>query len=111
MTNILTDNNIDLNLYSSSEIAKKIASKAKEKRLSFNYTQEALSKKSGVSLGSLKRFERSYEISLQNLLLLALALNSIDEFINLFPENKYSSIDEVIKLKNVNKRKRGRIKD
>lgn len=111
MANILIDNNSNFNLYNPAEIAKKIATKAKEKRLSLNYTQEALSKKSGVSLGSLKRFERASEISLQNLLLLAFALNSTDEFLQLFPEIKYTSIDEVIKLKKVKKRKRGRNND
>lgn len=111
MDNILADNNFNFDLFSPSEIAKKIAVKAKEKRLYYNYTQEALAKKSGVSLGSIKRFERASEISLQNLLLLALALDATDEFLQLFPANKYSSIDEVIKLKKTNKRKRGRKND
>lgn len=48
-----------LNYY---EIAEKIASDVKELRLRENLTQRALAKKSGVSLGSLKRFETSYEI-------------------------------------------------
>ncbi|OFX26646.1 MAG: hypothetical protein A2033_17045 [Bacteroidetes bacterium GWA2_31_9] len=111
MDSILADNDFYLDIFSPSEIAKKIAVKAKEKRLYYNFTQEALSKKSGVSLGSIKRFERTYEISLHNLLLLALVLNATDDFLHLFPENKYTSIDEVIKLKKVNKRKRGRKND
>jgi len=45
-----------------------------------NLTQAALASRSGVSLGTLKRFERYGEISLKNLLLLAVALKSTDGF-------------------------------
>jgi transcriptional regulator with XRE-family HTH domain len=45
-----------------------------QKRLDKNPTQEGLAKRSGVSLGSLKRFESSGHISLESLLKLALVL-------------------------------------
>ena len=69
---MLSKNDFNLEFYSTQTIAKVIAMKVREKRLYFNLTQQALSKKSGVSLGSLKRFERTHEISLRNLLLLVL---------------------------------------
>jgi hypothetical protein len=54
---------------------------------------------SGVSYGVLKKFERSGEISLKSLLKLALTLESIDGFNELFapdkPEQKLS-LDELM---------------
>ena len=45
-----------------------IAERAKFRRLEQNLTQEGLALRSGVSLGSIKRFERSGEISLKSLM-------------------------------------------
>ncbi|MEA4806221.1 helix-turn-helix transcriptional regulator [Acetobacterium wieringae] len=73
-------------------IARRIRSIRKRQKLS----QERLSEKSGVSLGSLKRFERSGEISLLSLTKIAIALNCEDELINLFAEQPFLSIQEVI---------------
>lgn len=74
------------------DIAKRMRSRRKENKL----TQEQLSKKSEVSLGSLKRFERTGEISLSSLVKLAFALGCEDDFDNLFSKKSYSSIQEVI---------------
>lgn len=73
-------------------IARRIRSIRKRQKLS----QERLCEKSGVSLGSLKRFERSGEISLLSLTKIAIALNCEDELINLFAEQPFLSIQEVI---------------
>jgi len=40
------------------EMAKEIADKAQEKRLKLNLSQQTLSEKSGVSYGTLKKFEQ-----------------------------------------------------
>lgn len=100
-----------LNDFNPEFIAQKIAKQLRVKRLSLNLTQEALAKRSGVSLGSLKRFENQGEISLKSLLFLALVLEATDEFHELFTSSEYSSIDDVIKEKEVQYRKRGRIND
>lgn len=105
---MLSDINFELDAYSSSAIAKKIAMRVREKRLFLNLSQQALSKKSGVSLGSLKRFETTFEISLNNLLKLAVTLQSTEEFLNLFPAKNNQSIDDILKQKQTKKRKRGR---
>ena len=55
-----------------------------------------LAEKSGVSLGSIKRFETKYEISLQSLIKIAIALNLDSDFEKLFSTKTYISIDEVI---------------
>jgi transcriptional regulator with XRE-family HTH domain len=59
------------------------------------YSQTELAKRSGVSLGSLKRFENSGNISLESLLMLSEILDRIEDFDLLF------NIDE--DLKNVAK--------
>lgn len=53
------------------DIAQKIVRLRKRKKI----TQKQLAVRSGVSLGSLKRFEQSGEISLQSLTKIAIALD------------------------------------
>jgi transcriptional regulator with XRE-family HTH domain len=50
-------------------------------------TQSEMAKRSGVSLGSLKRFELSGQISLESLLKLAQVINRIGDFELVFNEN------------------------
>lgn len=60
-------------------------------------SQQQLSERSGVSYGSLKRFETTGQISLLSLTKLAVALNCDDEIRNLFANVTYGSIEEVIR--------------
>jgi len=106
--NILANKDIVLDDFNHQVIARKIAERMKRRRLQLNITQLSLSKMSGVSLGSLKRFENKYKISLEHLLKLALALDALDGFHHLFPENDYQSIDDIISRKKLKERKRGR---
>ena len=99
-------NDVILDDFNPVAIIKKIAERMKQRRLVLNYTQALLSKKSGVSLGSLKRFENNYKISLEHLLQLALVLDALDEFHNLFTLSNYNSIDDIIEIKSKKKRKR-----
>ncbi|MCF8372685.1 MAG: helix-turn-helix domain-containing protein [Bacteroidales bacterium] len=108
MDNIIANNEYVLDDFNPPEIARKISLRARELRLAKNLTQEALAKRSGVSLGSLKRFETSYEISLKHLLQLALALDALDGFHDLFQVKLYDNLDQVIQSTKKNTRKRGR---
>lgn len=74
------------------EIAKKIIRLRKRKKI----TQKELAARSGVSLGSLKRFEQSGEISLQSLTKIAIALDVEGELENLFENVPFASIEEVM---------------
>ena len=103
---MLANKDIVLDDFNPQAISKKIAKRVKHNRLLLNLSQVKLSKKSGVSLGSLKRFENQYKISLAHLLQLALALDMLHEFQHLFPENNYSGIDDIIKSKKTKDRKR-----
>lgn len=89
-------------------IAMKIAQRAQQKRLEKNMTQQELADISTVSLGSIKRFETSYQISLQNLIYIAFALESTDEFLRLFTNQGYTTFEEAIGKTAKKTRKRAR---
>lgn len=74
------------------DIAQKIVRLRKRKKI----TQKQLATRSGVSLGSLKRFEQSGEISLQSLTKIAIALDVENELEGLFDNVPFASIEEVI---------------
>ena len=74
------------------DIAQKIVRLGKRKKI----TQKQLALRSGVSLGSLKRFEQSGEISLQSLTKIAIALDVENELEDLFNNVPFASIEEVI---------------
>ncbi len=105
---MLSDQFVNLDVFNPHAIAKQIAMRVREKRLSLNLTQQALAKKAGLSLGSLKRFENRYEISLNHLLLLAISLQATEEFMQLFSVTIYQSVDDVVNQKQLSKKKRGR---
>ena len=90
-------NNRFLNQKTPNEIATNLAEKIKKHRKRLKISQEVLAQKSGVSLGSIKRFETKYEISLQSFIKIAIALDLDNDFENLFTPKTYVSIDEVIK--------------
>jgi transcriptional regulator with XRE-family HTH domain len=99
---------IVIELTTPSEMQKIIAQKARAVRLELNLSQLTLSKRSGVSYGSLKKFEQTGQISLESLLRIALVLESMDGFKELFNPALYSkklSLNDLIKD---NTRKRGR---
>ncbi len=99
-----------INISTPKSIMQNLKDKFKQKRLSLNLTQEGLSNKSGVSLGSIKRFETSGEISFESLLKVALVLNCLDDFKNIAnkKDEQYDSMDDLLKVKPM--RKRGSIK-
>lgn len=78
------------------EITTSLAAKVKQRRKEAKLTQKQLSEKSGVSLGSVKRFETSGEISLHSLVKLAIALGCEEDFTPLFAKKQYHSIQEII---------------
>ena len=78
------------------DIAKEFVEKIKQQRKMLKVSQVQLAAKSGVSLGSIKRFESKYEISLNSLIKILIALNLEKDFENLFTQKSYNSIDEVI---------------
>ncbi|CDE91625.1 TPA: XRE family transcriptional regulator [Candidatus Gastranaerophilales bacterium HUM_6] len=78
------------------DIAKELVEKIKQHRKKLKISQAQLAIKSGVSLGSIKRFESKYEISLNSFIKIIIALNLEQDLENLFTQKGYKSIDEVI---------------
>lgn len=74
------------------DIAKRMVAIRKRRKIS----QKELAKRSGVSLGSLKRFEQTGEISLLSLTKISIALELDEEMENLFSEVPFNSIEEII---------------
>ncbi len=81
------------------DIMQELQVKFKERRKSLGYTQPELATRSGVSLGSLKRFEGSGQIALESLLKLALVLECLEDFSGVCceEEERYGSMDEILK--------------
>lgn len=77
------------------EINKGIAACVRTVRKRRKISQVKLSEKSGVSLGSVKRFESTGEISLLSLTKIAIALNVEQELKQLFSNVPYMSLEEI----------------
>lgn len=80
----------------------------KEKRLQLNYTQEELANRSQVNIATLRKFERTGKISLEAFVKIAFVLGEIDNLLNAFQvtQNKYSTMDALLKSKKQHKRQR-----
>lgn len=78
------------------EIILALALRIKNIRKRRKISQEELAKLSGVSFGSIKRFESTGQISLISLTRIAVSLNLQDEIKGLFTQVPYLSIEEVL---------------
>lgn len=99
---------ISISIITPSEMQMMVARRARDLRLELNLSQQTLSEKSGVSYGSLKKFEQTGQISFESLLKLAVVLGCIDDFNALFA---LKSAQEALSLDDLlenGKRKRGR---
>jgi transcriptional regulator with XRE-family HTH domain len=80
-------------------INQKLANRVRVRRKEGKLSQTALAERSGVSLGSIKRFELTGEISLSSLVRIAFVLGFEDDFEQLFARKNYQSLDEMINEK------------
>lgn len=78
------------------ELDQKLAQRVRKIRKRRSITQEKLASISGVSYGSIKRFETTGQISLLSLTKIAIALDLADELRNIFTQIPYKDIQEVI---------------
>ncbi len=78
------------------ELDQKLAQRMRKIRKRRSITQEKLASISGVSYGSIKRFETTGQISLLSLTKIAIALDLADELRNIFTQVPYKDIQEVI---------------
>jgi len=80
-----------------SDILKTTAQNVSALRKEMNLTQRDLSDKSGVSYGSIKRFERFGKISFEALLKIAEALNRLEEFETLLLPRNNKRLEKLFK--------------
>ena len=78
------------------ELEQKLARRVRNIRKRRSISQEKLAQMSGVSYGSIKRFEASGQISLISLTKIAMALEIADELRSIFTQVPYKDIQEVI---------------
>ena len=78
------------------ELDLKIAQRVRDIRKRRSISQKRLSEMSGVSYGSVKRFETTGQISLVSLTKLAMALDIAGDLRNIFTQIPYRDIQEVI---------------
>ena len=78
------------------ELDQNLALRVRNIRKRRSISQEKLASISGVSYGSIKRFEATGQISLISLTKIAMALDMADELRNLFTQVPYKDIREVI---------------
>ena len=74
------------------ELVNKLIAIRKRKKIS----QKRLSVLSGVPYGTVRRFEKSGDISLASFVKILIALGLVDELKSLFNNEHYSSIEEII---------------
>ncbi len=98
---VYLDNILSIVLKLPQEIQLELAQRAKALRKAHGLSQSQLAEKSGVSFGSIKRFERSGKISLESLLKIAFVLDALASFEQLFPPKPFmpGSLDEIINSK------------
>ncbi|WP_407398927.1 helix-turn-helix domain-containing protein [Anaerovibrio sp.] len=87
---------INLEQRTSNEINKDLAGRVAKLRKRRKLSQQALAQRSGVSFGSVKRFEQTGDISLQSLTKIAIALEVEGELESLFSQVPYESLEEIL---------------
>lgn len=90
------------------DIRHAVAERSRAARLAADLSQEGLAERAGVSLGSLKRFERTGAASLDTVIRIAFALKLEGGFSGLFERPKFMSLEEVVARPK--ERRRGRRK-
>ena len=86
---------LSLQLHSPLEIARQLAARVRAERLRRGWKQSTLAERSGVSLPTIRRYERCGRTSIENLLKLCHALGRLDEFADVLKPPPASSIAEL----------------
>ncbi|MCY3821851.1 MAG: helix-turn-helix transcriptional regulator [Gammaproteobacteria bacterium] len=100
---------MDMNVYAvmpPSDVAADLANRLKARRLARNLTQDGLARRSGVALGTLKKFERTGAISLVSFVRLVIALGEEAALERLMANPEFETLDQVLSVTKM--RKRGR---
>ena len=88
------------------DIAADLAKRLRTRRLTRNLTQEGFARRSGVALGTLKKFERSGAISLVSFIRMVVALGEEAALEQLLADQEFETLDQLLTTPKT--RKRGR---
>lgn len=80
-------------LFSPPEVSKTLALRLRARRLDRGWTQAELAERSNVAVDTLKKFERTGQISLVRMVRLTMALGCVDEVEHLFRQSVPASLD------------------
>lgn len=95
-------------LYNPEEIAERLAARVMQLRLAHDWKRETLAERAGLSASTIKRFESTGQVSLDNLLRLALALGCLEQFEALFAAGPITTLAELERRVEAPERRRGR---
>ena len=96
---------------SAGAVARKIADDFRKRRIEKGLTRDDIAEKSGVAISNIARFEQKGLISLSNLIELAIAMGYNLEIKSIFSEPKYSTMEELLRIReNTGKKKAHRKK-
>lgn len=79
-----------------SDVAINLAKRMKSIRRRRKITQKQMAARSNVSYATLRKFEKTGQISLESFIKLSMELGLTNELNNLFSSTRYNSIEEVI---------------
>ncbi len=96
-------------LMTTAKAQEQLASNVQARRLAIGLTQAGLASRSGVTLGTLRKFERTGAASIETLFKLLMVVGGLERMIEASaPEqNEFTSIDEVLEADRKPPRKHG----
>lgn len=97
---------ISFTLLSSGDVTQELAGRLRERRLAEQLTQEGLAQRSGVSLGTLKKFESTGQISLMSFVKLVATFGDERVLEKLLRTEEFKSMDQLLEKP---KRQRGKL--
>lgn len=77
------------------DLCQQLAGRVRARRLQLNWTQDELAQRAGIAYATLKLFERTGQISLERLVMIAAALRALDGFDGLLQPPRASSLAEI----------------
>lgn len=88
---------LPLELLSAGEAGREVANRLRALRLLRGWTQAEAAERSGMTMASYKRFERTGDIAFKSLLKVAIAFDAVQPFQALFAPPAFRSLDEAVR--------------
>lgn len=99
---------IPIEIKTPNEVAQTLAHRVKALRLDRRWTQQEVAGRAGITLATYRRFERTGRIALERLLKVAVVLDALSGFDQLFARSAAQSLAELEQRSERPVRKRGR---